>query len=85
MVADIMTAVEEETRMTRCLGEDSVGCLGEGRCIAHNLWHALGENIRVFLSTVSLREVLEGIPASKRAPESARLSAAGYRFDVVAD
>lgn len=85
MVADIMTAVEEETRMTRCLGEDSIGCLGEGRCIAHNLWHALGENIRIFLSTVSLREVLEGIPASKRAPESARLSAAGYRFDVVAD
>ncbi len=80
MVADIMSAVEEETRMTRCLGEDSVGCLGEGRCIAHNLWHALGENIRDFLSNVSLRDVLEGIPAAKR-----RASEAARRLDAVAN
>lgn len=66
-VAEILTAVEEETRMTRCLGEEAVGCLGEGKCIAHNLWHALGDHIRVFLSNVSLHEVLEGVPPHKRA------------------
>ena len=66
-VAEILTAVEEETRMTRCLGESSVGCLGEGKCIAHNLWHALGDHIRVFLSNVSLHEVIEGVPPHKRA------------------
>lgn len=78
-VAEIMTAVEEETRMTRCMGEDSVGCLGEGKCIAHNLWHALGDHIRVFLSNVSLREVLEGVSEEKRALRMAR------KMDVAAE
>ena len=41
MVADILSAVEEETRMTRCLGEDG-GCVGEHKCLTHGLWHALG-------------------------------------------
>lgn len=77
-VAEIMTAVEEETRMTRCMGEETVGCLGEGKCIAHNLWHALGDHIRVFLSNVSLREVLDGVPETKRmrpAPRSMDVAA----------
>lgn len=78
-VAEIMTAVEEETRMTRCMGEASVGCIGEEKCIAHNLWHALGDQIRVFLSNVSLREVLDGVPEQKRAPKVMR------RMDVVAE
>ena len=38
------SAVEEETRMTRCLDGD-VGCLGDRRCLTHGLWHALGEHI----------------------------------------
>ncbi len=67
-IAEIMIAAEEETRMTRCLGEDTVGCLGEGKCLTHNLWRALGDHIRGFLSSVSLREVLDGVPASKRIP-----------------
>ena len=71
-VAEIMTAVEEETRMTRCMGEASVGCIGEEKCIAHNLWHALGDHIRIFLSNVSLREVLDGVPEQKRAPQLMR-------------
>ncbi len=79
MVVEIMTAVEEETRMTRCMGNDDVGCLGEGRCLTHNLWHALGDHIRVFLSNVSLREVLEGVPASKLARRPA------HRMDLAAE
>ena len=77
-VAEILRAVEEETRMTRCMGDDDVGCIGEDKCIAHNLWHALGDHIRVFLSNVSLREVLDGVPQEKRAPQLAR------RMDVAA-
>lgn len=72
MVEEIMTAVEEETRMTRCLGDGEVGCLGEGKCLTHNLWHALGDHIRVFLSNVSLREVLDGVPPHKRASQIVR-------------
>lgn len=59
-VAQIMEAVEEETRMTRCMGEEGVGCLGPEKCLTHNLWHALGGHIRSFLSGVTLEQVLQG-------------------------
>ena len=60
MIAEVMTAVDEETRMTRCHGEEGIGCVGEHRCLTHGLWNALGDRIRDFLSTVSLADVLAG-------------------------
>ncbi|NLG60384.1 MAG: Rrf2 family transcriptional regulator [Gammaproteobacteria bacterium] len=63
-VAEIMAAVEEGTRMTRCFG-DSNPCMGETRCLTHDLWTALGAQIEGFLASVSLRDVVEGdIPAA---------------------
>lgn len=67
-ISAIMEAVEEETRMTRCMGEDGVGCLGPEKCLTHHLWHALGGHIRSFLSTVTLAEVLEGKSLTVRPP-----------------
>jgi len=69
LVGEIMVAVEEETRMTRCM-EGGIGCLGEERCLTHNLWHALGGHIASFLWNVSLEEVLRGIPETKLAVAS---------------
>ena len=69
MVGEIMAAVEEETRMTRCM-DGGIGCLGEERCLTHNLWHALGGHIGAFLWKVSLAEVLSGIPSDKLATEA---------------
>lgn len=66
-VAEIMAAVEEGTRMTRCFG-DSAPCMGETRCITHDLWTALGAQIEGFLARVSLKDVLEGIPPQDMAP-----------------
>ena len=63
-VAEIMSAVDEGTRMTRCFGDDAGPCLGDTRCLTHDLWTALGAQIENFLSRVSLRDVLEGIPAA---------------------
>lgn len=60
MVADVMRAVEEDTRMTRCHGDAGAGCVGEHRCLTHGLWDALGEHIHGFLSHVSLDDVLAG-------------------------
>lgn len=60
MVADVMRAVEEDTRMTRCHGEIAAGCLGEHRCLTHGLWDALGDHIHGFLATISLEDVLNG-------------------------
>jgi Rrf2 family protein len=77
-VAEVMQAVEEETRMTRCLDGDA-GCLGDQRCLTHGLWHALGGHIASFLSSVSLQEVLDGIPRAKLAepPVAERREAVG--------
>ncbi len=60
-IAEIMQAVEEGTRMTRCGGED-VACVGREKCVGHNLWHALGDHIASFLSNVSLADVVSGQP-----------------------
>ncbi len=65
-IDEIMKAVEEETRMTRCL-DGETGCLNDKRCLTHALWHALGGHISAFLSNVSLQEVIDGIPTTKLA------------------
>ncbi len=64
-VADVMRAVEEETRMTGCR-DGKTACRGDKPCLTHNLWTALGDEIDGFLSTVTLQDVLDGIPAAKR-------------------
>ncbi len=61
-VADIMAAVQEDVRMTRCAGDDGAPCVPGVRCITHGLWDALGEHIQGFLRDVSLQDVLDGIP-----------------------
>jgi Rrf2 family iron-sulfur cluster assembly transcriptional regulator len=64
-VAEIMRAVDEGIRMTRCAGEDSAPCIPGRRCLTHGLWDALGEQIAWFLDSVTLREVIDGIAAGK--------------------
>jgi Rrf2 family iron-sulfur cluster assembly transcriptional regulator len=66
-VAEIMAAVEEGTRMTRCAGEEGMPCLPGERCLTHGLWDALGERIGEFLGSVTLKDVLEGMPRQKAA------------------
>jgi Rrf2 family transcriptional regulator, iron-sulfur cluster assembly transcription factor len=61
-VAEVMAAVEEGTRMTRCAGESRSPCLPGERCLTHGLWDALGEHIGEFLARVSLRDVVDGMP-----------------------
>lgn len=60
-IAEIMAAVEEETRMMRCM-DGGAGCIGEERCLTHTLWSALGYEIESFLGNISLDQVLQGIP-----------------------
>lgn len=68
VIADIMSAVEEDVRMTRCRGEDGAPCLPGHRCLTHNLWEALGAQIAGFLSKVTLQDVLDGLPVESRWP-----------------
>ena len=58
-VSDIVIAVDEPLRATRCEVGSSVGCLSNsGRCLTHDLWEELGNQIHMFLSSVSLEDVI---------------------------
>jgi Rrf2 family transcriptional regulator, iron-sulfur cluster assembly transcription factor len=60
-VADIVLAVDEPLRATRCAGMGSPrGCMiGGERCITHDLWEGLGQEIHRYLARVSLDDVIE--------------------------
>jgi Rrf2 family iron-sulfur cluster assembly transcriptional regulator len=64
-VAEVLRAVEEGLRMTRCGGEEAVPCMAGKRCLTHGLWDALSDRIGSFLESVSLQEVLDGIPSHR--------------------
>jgi Rrf2 family transcriptional regulator, iron-sulfur cluster assembly transcription factor len=58
-IADIIVAVEEPIQATRC-DEGGPGCLAGQRCLTHDLWAELGDQIRLFLGGVSLADVIGG-------------------------
>ena len=58
-IADIMLAVDEPIKATRCEVGSPRGCTGQqGRCITHDLWEELGRQIQIFLSAVTIADVL---------------------------
>jgi Rrf2 family protein len=75
-VAEVMAAVEEGVRMTRCLGPAGEACLAGERCLTHNLWEALGEEIAAFLSRISIEDVVNGLPGRPPIAVQAPVSAA---------
>lgn len=59
-IADIIAAVNEPIKTTRCKEGSGKSCIGKsGRCIAHGLWQEMGERIHGFLASVSLADVVE--------------------------
>ena len=58
-IADIMLAVDEPIKATRCEVGSARGCLGQqGRCVTHDLWEELGRQIHIFLNAVTLADVV---------------------------
>jgi Rrf2 family iron-sulfur cluster assembly transcriptional regulator len=68
VVADIVLAVDEPIRATRCVGHSSPkGCMMAGeRCITHNLWEDLGDEIHRYLAGVSLEDVVMNRTGARR-------------------
>lgn len=77
-IADVMAAVEEDVRMTRCTSEGTP-CMPGRRCITHGLWDALSDHIQSFLEGVTLQEVVDGIPLSKHPMRVAAAAASPLR------
>jgi len=57
-ISDIILAVDEPVRATRCRPNSANGCKNDGgRCVTHDLWAELGNQIQLYLSSVSLADV----------------------------
>jgi len=58
-ISDIILAVDEPVRATRCEPGPVGGHADKTRCLTHDLWEELGNQIHHYLSTVSLADVCE--------------------------
>jgi Rrf2 family transcriptional regulator, iron-sulfur cluster assembly transcription factor len=59
-ISDIVVAVDESLRAVRCTPGEAIGCRGDrGRCLTHDLWDELSNQIHLYLSSVSLGDVCE--------------------------
>ncbi len=59
-VADIFVAVGEPTEATRCNKGSPTGCTkSTARCLTHDLWDELGNQIYLFLKSVSLEDIVD--------------------------
>jgi Rrf2 family iron-sulfur cluster assembly transcriptional regulator len=59
-IADIILAVDEPIRAVRCTPGSALGCRGDrSRCLTHDLWEELSNQIHLYLSSVSLGDVCE--------------------------
>lgn len=59
-VSDIILAVDEPIKATRCTPGSPLGCHSHrGRCLTHDLWEELGNQIYLYLSAVTLADVCE--------------------------
>ena len=56
-VSEIIGAVNESVDATQCGGREN--CHSHGRCLTHDLWEGLSEQIEEFLSNVSLQDMID--------------------------
>jgi Rrf2 family iron-sulfur cluster assembly transcriptional regulator len=57
-ISDIILAVDEPIQTTRCTPGSPAGCHNnKGRCMTHDLWEELGNQIYLYLSSVTLEQV----------------------------
>jgi len=56
-IADIICAVDEWVEFTRCSGKQN--CHDGQRCLTHNLWDDLSQQIYIFLGDITLADLVE--------------------------
>lgn len=65
-IADIIMAVDEPLRATRC--GKSKGCMLKGeRCMTHDLWEEMGRQLETYLASVSLEDLVSGRLSNQQA------------------
>jgi len=56
-IADIIAAVDEQVDATKCGGE--ANCQKHQACLTHDLWVGLSDQIREYLKSITLGELIE--------------------------
>jgi Rrf2 family transcriptional regulator, iron-sulfur cluster assembly transcription factor len=65
-ISEIMLAVDESIRMTRCKRDSSEGCAGKKfKCMTHDLWSELEDRIYNYLLSVSLEDITKNTLSDK--------------------
>jgi Rrf2 family iron-sulfur cluster assembly transcriptional regulator len=60
LVASVILAVDEPIRATRCTPGQPFGCRSnQTRCLTHDLWEELGNQIYLYLNSVTLDDVVK--------------------------
>jgi Rrf2 family iron-sulfur cluster assembly transcriptional regulator len=80
-ISDIIVAVDEPIQAVRCKPGATLGCRGDrSRCLTHDLWEELSNQIHLYLSSVSLGDVCERrILGTSGAPQRESYLAANAR------
>jgi Rrf2 family transcriptional regulator, iron-sulfur cluster assembly transcription factor len=58
-LSEVILAVDEPLRVTRCEGDGVDGCVKGEQCCAHDLWSSLGRQMMHFLESITLEDVVE--------------------------
>lgn len=58
VIYDVIAAVDEPMRVTRCEGDAVEGCVKGERCCTHDLWSSIGRQVNTFLANVTLDDVV---------------------------
>jgi len=70
-IADIVLAVDQPVETNRCTPAQPCGCReSTTECLTHGLWEQLGNQIYLYLSAVSLADVIEQRVVPPQAPDS---------------
>jgi len=62
-VAHIIVAVNESVDATQCGGQKN--CHQQGRCLTHDLWEGLSQQVEQFLSGISLHDLINRDPVKR--------------------
>jgi Rrf2 family transcriptional regulator, iron-sulfur cluster assembly transcription factor len=82
-VADVILAVDEPIDATGCGGTEN--CMGDdtGKCMTHDLWATLNEKMIEFLSSVTLKKLVDDQMARGAPLETSKLKRAISSVPVV--
>jgi len=55
-VLQVIQAVEESTKMTKC-GANSTGCVAGEKCLTHDIWDGLEQRIEHYFAAITLDDI----------------------------